>query len=127
MATGVAIVTHAFPPRERGKAMGLIGTVVSIGSMAGPVMGGLLIQTVGWQSIFLINLPIGLIGTVMALKTLQKDETTNKDQTFDIPGGITLFISLISLLLALSEGQEKGWGSGLIISLFISSFVFFII
>lgn len=127
MATGVAIVTHAFPPRERGKAMGLIGTVVSIGSMAGPVMGGLLIQNVGWQSIFLINLPIGAIGTVMALKILQKDETINIDQTFDIPGGITLFISLISLLLALSEGQEKGWGSGLIISLFISSIVFFII
>ncbi|MCX9087157.1 MAG: MFS transporter [Candidatus Methanoperedens sp.] len=127
MATGVAIVTHAFPPRERGKAMGLIGTVVSIGSMVGPVMGGFLIQRVGWQSIFYINLPVGIIGTVMALKILQKDETNNKDQTFDIPGGLTLFISLISLLLALSEGQEKGWGSDFIISLFISSIVFFII
>ncbi|CAG1004006.1 partial Riboflavin transporter RibZ, partial [Methanosarcinales archaeon] len=89
MATGVAIVTHAFPPRERGKAMGLIGTVVSIGSMVGPVMGGFLIQRVGWQSIFYINLPVGIIGTVMALKILQKDETNNKDQTFDIPGGLT--------------------------------------
>ncbi|MFZ3166551.1 MAG: MFS transporter [Candidatus Methanoperedens sp.] len=127
MATGVAIVTHAFPPRERGKAMGLIGTVVSIGSMVGPVMGGFLIQRVGWQSIFYINLPVGIIGTVMALKILQKDETTNKGQTFDIPGGLTLFISLISLLLALSQGQEKGWGSDFIISLFISSIVFFII
>ncbi len=127
MATGVAIITHAFPPRERGKAMGLIGTVVSIGSMAGPVMGGLLIQTVGWQSIFYINLPVGIIGTVLALKVLQKDETDNKGQTFDIFGGLTLFISLISLLLALSEGQEKGWGSSFIISLFISSIVFFII
>ena len=96
--------------------------------MAGPVLGGFLIQRVGWQSIFYINLPVGIIGTVMALKFLHKDETANnKDQTFDIPGGLTLFISLISLLLALSEGQEKGWGSGFIISLFISSIVFFII
>lgn len=127
MATGVAIITHAFPPRERGKAMGLIGTVVSIGSLAGPVMGGFLIQNVGWQSIFYINIPVGIFGTVMALKILQKEETINKNQTFDIPGGLTLFISLISLLLALSEGQEKGWGSSFIISLFVSSIVFFIL
>lgn len=127
MATGVAIITHAFPPRERGKAMGLIGTVVSIGSMAGPIMGGFLIQGVGWRSIFYINLPIGIIGTIMALKVLQKDEDKNKGQTFDIPGGFTLFISLISLLLALSEGQDKGWGSNLIIFLFVLSGLFFII
>jgi len=127
MATGVAIITHAFPPRERGKAMGLIGTVVSIGSLAGPVMGGFLIQNVGWQSIFYINIPVGIFGTVMALKVLQKEETTNKNQTFDIPGGLTLFFSLISLLLALSEGQEKGWGSSFIIFLFVSSIVLFIL
>ncbi len=126
MATGVAIITHAFPPKERGKAMGLIGTVVSIGSMAGPVMGGLLIQNVGWQSIFYINIPIGIFGTIMAQSVLQKDETT-KGQTFDIQGGLTLFISLTSLLLALSEGQERGWGSGIITLLFILSIVFFII
>jgi EmrB/QacA subfamily drug resistance transporter len=127
MATGVAIITHAFPPRERGKAMGLIGTVVSIGSLAGPVMGGFLIQNVGWQSIFYINIPVGIFGTLITLKVLQKEENNNKDQTFDIPGGITLFISLISLLLALSEGQEKGWSSSFIIFLFISSIVFFIL
>jgi len=126
MATGVAIITHAFPTRERGKAMGLIGTVVSIGSMAGPVTGGFLIENVGWQSIFYINIPIGFMGTFMALKVLQKDETT-KGQTFDIPGALALFISLISLLLALSEGQGLGWGSIIIILLFILSIVFFII
>lgn len=127
MATGVAIITHAFPTRERGKAMGLIGTVVSIGSLAGPVMGGFLIQRVGWQSIFYINIPVGIVGTVMALKVLHRDEATDKDQTFDILGGLLLFISLMSLLLALSEGQEKGWGSSFIIFLFISFIVFFIL
>jgi EmrB/QacA subfamily drug resistance transporter len=126
MATGVAIITHAFPPRERGKAMGLIGTVVSIGSMAGPVMGGVLIQRVGWQSIFYVNIPVGIFGTAMALKVLHKDETT-KGQTFDIPGGLTLFLSLTSLLMALSEGQEKGWGSAFITFLFILSIILFIL
>jgi len=126
MATGVAIITHAFPPRERGKAMGLIGTVVSIGSMTGPVLGGFLIQRVGWQSIFYINIPVGIVGTIMALKVLHDDEKI-KGQSFDIPGALTLFISLVSLLLALSEGQEKGWDSSFIVLLFVSSVVFFIV
>lgn len=126
MATGVAIITHAFPPKERGKAMGLIGTVVAIGSMTGPVAGGFLIENVGWQSIFYINIPVGILGTVIALTVLRKDETI-KGQTFDIPGALTLFISLISLLLALSQGQEFGWRSNYITLLFISSIVFFIL
>ncbi len=126
MATGIAIITHAFAPRERGKAMGLIGTVVAIGSMAGPVAGGFLIENVGWQSIFYINIPIGIFGTAMALTVLRKDETT-PGQTFDIPGALALFISLMSLLLALSQGQESGWLSGYIILLFVLSIVFIII
>lgn len=126
MATGVAIITHAFPPKERGKAMGLIGTVVAIGSMAGPVMGGFLIENVGWPSIFYINIPVGIIGTAMAIKVLAKEETTN-GQTFDLLGALTLFISLISLLMALSMGQELGWGSGYIILLFGSSIIFLIL
>lgn len=126
MATGVAIITHAFPPRERGRAMGLIGTVVAIGSMTGPVLGGFLIQTVGWQSIFYINIPVGIVGTIMALKVLHNDEKS-KGQEFDIPGALTLFVSLVALLLALSEGQERGWGSSFIIFLFVASLVIFII
>ncbi|MCZ7356904.1 MAG: MFS transporter [Candidatus Methanoperedens sp.] len=126
MATGVAIITHAFPPRERGKAMGLIGTVVAIGSMAGPVAGGFLIEHVGWQSIFYINIPIGIFGTAMAVRILREEETT-QGQTFDAAGALTLFISLILLLLALSQGQEFGWSSYYITSLFILSFVFFVL
>ncbi len=126
MATGVAIVTHAFPPRERGKAMGLIGTVVAIGSMAGPVAGGFLIETVGWQSIFYVNIPVGIFGTAMAIIILGKEDTTS-GQTFDIPGALSLFIGLVALLLALSQGQEIGWRSKYIILLFILSVVFFII
>jgi len=125
MATGVAIITHAFPPKDRGKAMGLIGTVVAIGSMTGPVAGGFLIENVGWQSIFYINIPIGIFGTAMAQIVLRRDETI-RGQTFDAPGALTLFISLISLLMALSQGQQFGWHSGYITFLFIVSIVFFI-
>lgn len=126
MATGIAIVTHAFPPRERGKSIGLIGTVVAIGSMAGPVAGGFLIENVGWQSIFYINIPIGIFGTAMALIVLGKEEPTS-GQTFDIPGALALFIGLVALLVALSQGQELGWLSNYIILLFILSVVFFVV
>ncbi|MCZ7372930.1 MAG: MFS transporter [Candidatus Methanoperedens sp.] len=126
MATGIAIITQVFPPRERGKAMGLIGTVVAIGSMAGPIIGGILIDWVGWQYIFYINIPVGIMGTIISLSVLNKDKTV-RGQTFDIPGAVALFISLISLLLALSQGQEAGWGSSWIILLFILSAVFFIL
>ncbi len=126
MATGVAIVTHAFPPRDRGKAMGLIGTVVAVGSMAGPVAGGFLIENVGWQSIFYINIPIGIFGTAMALAVLKKDEVS-RGQSFDVPGALALFISLISLLMALSQGQDSGWKSYYILLLFILAIVFFIL
>lgn len=126
MATGIAIITHAFPPKERGKAMGLIGTVVAIGSMAGPVTGGFLIENAGWQFIFYINIPVGIFGTAMAFTVLRKDEIT-KGQTFDVPGALTLFISLTSLLLALSQGQEIGWRSSYITLLFIMSILFFIL
>ncbi|NJD77229.1 MAG: MFS transporter [Candidatus Methanoperedens sp.] len=125
MATGVAIISHAFPLKERGKAMGFIGTVVAIGSMTGPVAGGFLIENVGWQSIFYINIPVGIIGIVMASAILHKDKTLG-DSAFDVPGAITLFIGLVALLLALSEGQELGWISGYIIALFGLSILFFI-
>ncbi len=125
MATGVAIISNAFPLKERGKAMGFIGTVVAIGSMTGPVAGGFLIENVGWQSIFYINIPVGIIGVAMASAILHKDDTV-EGTTFDVPGAITLFIGLVSLLLALSEGQELGWMSGYIIALFGLSILFFI-
>jgi len=126
MATGVAIITNAFPPKERGKALGLIGTVVAIGSMAGPVTGGFLIENVGWQSIFFINIPVGAVGVLTAVSALRKDETI-RGQTFDLPGAVTLFIGLVSLLLALSQGHKTGWTSSYIISLFSISVVFFVL
>ncbi len=126
MATGVAIISNAFPLRERGKAMGFIGTVVAIGSMAGPVAGGFLIENVGWQSIFYINVPVGIIGVTMAYAILRKDNTAG-GSAFDVTGAVTLFIALVSLLLAMSEGQELGWGSVYIIALFSISVLFFIL
>jgi EmrB/QacA subfamily drug resistance transporter len=123
MANGPAIITHVFPHTERGKALGLIGTVVSIGFLAGPALGGFLIDLIGWQSIFYINIPIGLLGTVYALKTLHPDEA-HAEQKFDILGAVFMFISLTALLFGITQGEELGWRSLEILGLFILFTVF---
>ncbi|MCL7411187.1 MAG: MFS transporter [Methanosarcinaceae archaeon] len=117
MATSTAIVTFAFPHTERGKAMGIIGTVVSVGSMAGPALGGFLIYLIGWQSIFYINIPIGIFAAAYSLKILESEEV-HKGQKFDIPGAFFMFISVTSLMLGITQGQGMGWNSPLIIGLF---------
>jgi len=128
MANSPAIITDVFPHTERGKALGLVGTVVSIGSMVGPDMGGFLIYWVGWQSIFSINIPIGLLGTVYAWKTLKPDQI-HGNQKFDIMGGIFMFLSLISLVLVITRGHVLGWdslaiiGLSMLFAIFLSVFV----
>ncbi len=125
MANSPAIITAVFPHTERGKALGLIGTVVSIGSMSGPALGGFLIDWVGWQSIFYINIPVGLLGTVYAWKTLKPDRV-HGGQKFDIKGAILMFLSLISLVLVITRGLALGWDSPTIIGLSILFPVFLI-
>ncbi len=123
IANSTAIITAVFPHTERGKALGLVGTVVSIGSMTGPVLGGFLIDWMGWQSIFYINIPVGLLGTVYAWKTLKPDQV-HSGQKFDILGAILMFLSLISLVLVITRGQALGWDSPTIIGLSILFAVF---
>lgn len=123
MANSLAIITDVFPHNERGKALGLMGSVVSIGYITGPVLGGLLIYWVGWQSIFYINIPVGVLGTVYAIKTLKPDQV-HVSQKFDIQGALLIFLSLISLVLVITKGQALGWDSMAIIGLSILFAVF---
>ena len=108
LALGAAILTEAFPPRERGKAMGLIGTVVSTGVVAGPALGGVIIGTLSWRWIFLVNLPVGIIGTIMVRRNVPDYKPAGR-QRFDYVGALTLFFCLLSLLLGLTLGQQYGF------------------
>lgn len=110
MAIGPALVTSAFPPAERGKALGIVGMTVASALAVGPTVGGLLVTSFGWPSIFLINLPIGIAGITLAAKVLKRTETPG-GQRFDIWGAITAFLALMSLLLALTRGSTWGWQS----------------
>ncbi len=122
-ALGMAIVTEAFPPGERGKALGLSGTVVSVGIVLGPTLGGILIDALSWRWIFFVNLPVGIIGTLMVLRFVPAFTPAGRQQ-FDYFGAITLFISLVSLLLALTLGQQLGFGDTRILLLFAGWVIF---
>jgi MFS family permease len=100
-ALGPAIVTEAFPPTERGKALGITGAMVSVGIVIGPTLGGYLIDTLSWHWIFFVNLPIGILGTLIALRYVQ-DLKPAERQRFDYAGAATLFVFLLALLLGLT-------------------------
>lgn len=117
MALGAAIVTEAFPSYERGQALGVIGTLVSIGVVAGPVLGGIILAHFSWHWIFFVNIPVGVVGTWMVVKFIPAHKPRG-GQKFDYPGALSLFVSLISLLMGLTMGQRIGFGDQRILSLF---------
>ncbi|EQG26938.1 MFS transporter [Clostridioides difficile] len=103
MATGLGIVSNAFPANEKGKAIGITGAVVGIGNMSGPVIGGIILEHFGWPSIFIINIPIGIIAVFLGIKFLPKPVLDEQNKSFDIPG-LLLFASCTTLiLLAMNE------------------------
>lgn len=114
MANGPAIITLTFPTEGRGRALGMIGTVVALGSMTGPALGGLLVGTFGWQSVFTINLPVGLIGAWLSWSVFPKSDGRHKEP-FDILGAVLFAMAMVCLLLSVSFAQSLGWLSPQII------------
>jgi len=98
-----AILFLAFPPQERGRAMGYLGSTVAIGSILGPVLGGFLVDTLGWRAIFLINLPIGVILVAFSLLFLRTREERKPVFHMDWIGAATLVAALFFLMLLLSR------------------------
>lgn len=108
-AVGPALLITAFPPRERGTALGAIGSFVAVGILIGPALGGLLLRYVGWEAIFFVNLPVGIVGTWLVLRSIAPDQPGAKGQVFDVVGALLLMASVFGLLLALTEGPIWGW------------------
>ena len=116
MSLGIAIVTEAFPSTERGRALGAIGTVVSIGISLGPTLGGLLIGVVSWRAIFLVNLPVGITGWLL-VRHFVPDWRPPGGQQFDFWGALILLVTLLALSVGLTFGPDTGWTDARIVGL----------
>jgi EmrB/QacA subfamily drug resistance transporter len=110
MAMSSAIITATFPPYERGRALGINGMIIAAGLALGPALGGLLLMVFSWHSIFLINLPIGLVSLYLIQRVIP-EAAEHKRQSFDLTGATLGFIALSAVLLAASYGEEWGWVS----------------
>ena len=122
IANSTAIVADAFPKNELGKALSVNIMFISIGSVIGTILGGFLV-TVGWRSIFYINIPIGIIGTLWAAFQLKEINSYSEKQKFDWLGILTFTAGMLSLLMALTLGSFSGWAHIEIIGLFGSAMV----
>lgn len=122
MATNNGIITQSFPLRERGYALGYIGSFVSIGAIAGPGIGGMILGHFHWSYIFWINIPIGLIALVLGYLNLPKQESKNPSK-FDTKGFITYFVTLLLFFSAIFIGQSVGFTKWYIIATFILAII----
>lgn len=129
MATNYGIITENFPPEMRGRSLGVLGSFVSLGSIAGPGIGGVIIQKYTWHYIFLINIPIGIFAFVLGYFVFPKSKKKDIPLNLDYLGFILFDMFIISLFMGIFIGQVIGFTKLSIIILFIiavCSFVGFI-
>jgi EmrB/QacA subfamily drug resistance transporter len=121
-ATSLALIAQEFAPQERGTAFGIWGATTGFAVAVGPLVGGALTDAFGWEWIFLVNVPIGLLTaaiTVMRVPESERDPTAR----IDWAGVLTFSAGLFCLVLALIRGNDEGWTSGLILGLLAAAAV----
>jgi EmrB/QacA subfamily drug resistance transporter len=117
-AVSLALVAQEFPAgRERGTAMGIYGASIGVAVAIGPLVGGALTDSLGWESIFYLNVPIGIAAIGATYAKLRESRDPNATRV-DWAGVATFSAALFLLVLALVRGNDEGWGSTLIVSLF---------
>jgi EmrB/QacA subfamily drug resistance transporter len=123
MPATLSIVTNAFEPHERGKAIGTWAGVSALALAIGPVLGGLLTEHVSWRAIFYINIPVAIAAVVATLFAVRESRDESVGREVDYLGVGTLTAGLAALVLALIEGNAWGWGSAAIVGLLATSVV----
>ncbi len=106
-----AIVAASFPAGERGRALGFIAAVVAIGLLAGPAIGGALVEWIDWRAVFYLRIPVGVVAVLLAVPLLKRETVTRTQRRFDRSGATTLFLGLCAILLGINRGQDLGWFS----------------
>jgi EmrB/QacA subfamily drug resistance transporter len=109
LANTTALLVDAFPERLLAMGLSLNATAAAASNVVGPVVGGALLSTLGWRSIFWFNVPIGVAGLWWAVRTLRVSTVPRERESFDIVGGLLSALALISLVLLLTQGNRVGW------------------
>ncbi|MBW2621856.1 MAG: DHA2 family efflux MFS transporter permease subunit [Deltaproteobacteria bacterium] len=120
-ALGTAIVVEIFPEEERGRALGIMSSIVSVGIAVGPAIGGIIIGLIDWRWIFLVNVPVGLITFTLAVRLLPSRNPDQTGERFDGSGAFIITLSLVCFALGMTMGQNRGFDDGLVQFLLIIS------
>ncbi|GAA3220581.1 MFS transporter [Pseudonocardia petroleophila] len=105
----MAVITRTFPAENRGRAMSLWGAVAGIATLVGPILGGVLVDGLGWEWIFFINVPVGVVGFVLALRLVP--ELPTHVRRFDLVGVGLSAVGMFLLVFGIQEGQAYAWGT----------------
>jgi EmrB/QacA subfamily drug resistance transporter len=114
----LSIITATFPPRQRGMAIGIWAGVAAMALAIGPLAGGLITQHLGWNWIFFINVPVGILAIIVTRLVVDESRDTSADQRLDLPGLLSSGIGLFALTYGLIEANNYGWTSPRILALF---------
>jgi EmrB/QacA subfamily drug resistance transporter len=117
MPATLSIVTNAFPPEERGRAIGTWAGVSGLALAIGPVVGGALTEYVSWRAIFFLNVPVAVGAVAVTLFAAHESRDDTVERRVDVPGIAALSLALTGIVLALVEGNRWGWGSPAIVAL----------
>lgn len=117
LATGLAILAKTFPASERGKAIGIDGAMVGLGLGIGPMVGGVILDTLGWQATFYTRIPLSLAGVALGWFFLPDDRRPAGRLRVDYLGAATLFASMAAFLLMVNQGGRLGFGSPIAVSM----------
>jgi EmrB/QacA subfamily drug resistance transporter len=120
-AVSLALIAQEFTAgRERGTAMGIYGASIGVAVAIGPLVGGALTDSLGWESVFYLNVPVGVAAIAVTYAKLRETRDPNATGV-DWPGVGSFSTALFLLVLALVRGNDEGWGSTMIVSLFAGS------
>jgi EmrB/QacA subfamily drug resistance transporter len=122
MPATLSIITNVFPPRERGRAIGVWAATAGVGAALGPITGGVLLEHFYWGSIFLVNLPIVCAGLLAGL-FLIPDSKDPAPARIDPVGAVLSIAGLCTLLFAVIEAPTHGWGDARIVACFVAAAV----
>ena len=114
----LSIIIATFPPRQRGMAIGIWAGVSAMALAIGPLLGGVITEHIDWSWVFFINVPVGILGIVVARLVITESGDTSAEQRLDLPGLAVSAVALFALTYGLIEANQHGWTSPLIIGLF---------